>query len=61
MRYRVEVNLIGDGDQVMHFDDYEDADITFQYFLETAKVRPVRLFDGDELVKRAENGIRRSC
>ncbi len=60
MRYRVEANLIGDGEQVMHFDDFEDADITFQYLLD-AGARPVRLFDGDELLKRAENGIRRSC
>lgn len=60
MRYRIEVNLIGDGEQVMRFDDFEDADITFKYFLD-AGVRPVRLFDGSEHVKSADGAIRRSC
>ena len=65
MRYRIEVNLLGEQfndaePTTLYTDNRSEAEITFGFFLD-AKVRPVRLFDGDELLKSAENGIRRGC
>lgn len=72
MSYRIEANIHGKNFidlpasfAVIHIEDSCDAEDVFKFFLDNG-VRPVRLFDEDEdednqLLKRAENGIRRSC
>lgn len=61
MRYRIEADICGYSDEVtIYTDDESDAKILFTHLLDT-KVRPVRLFDGDTLLKKAERGVRVSC
>lgn len=67
-RYRIEANLLGKGcedldPQVFHTSDLSDAEILFRVLLDHG-VRPLRLIDqdeGDRLIMKAENGIRRGC
>lgn len=66
MRYRIEVNLLGEGyggePTTLFADDKLHAEMTFRHFL-NGGFRPVRLIDteNDRESMSAENGLRTRC